>query len=90
VRAESPSSSLAETDAEALFRLYAVLVLVKGEQTEAADVHDVWAAWKAERDPENADIVPFDELDSGTKAADEPFVRAIRAVASGLSANRRP
>jgi hypothetical protein len=90
VRAEAPPSTLSAADAEALYRLYAVLVLVTGERTEAADVHHVWAAWKAERDPEDEDIVPFEVLDEPTKAADEPFAAAIRKVAGGLSANQLP
>jgi len=69
-----------------LFRLYAVLVLVKGEATTAADVHDAWSAWKAERDPQNAHIRPFGELEKATRDADEPFAAAIREVASGMSA----
>ena len=89
VRAASPQSSIPEEDAAALFRLYAVLALVKGADTGAADVHDVWAAWKAERDPADPDIRPFEELDSRTQEADEPFAEAIRAVAEGIATVRR-
>jgi hypothetical protein len=64
-----------------------VLVLVKGEATTAADVHDAWAAWKAEREPQNPNIRPFSELDQPTRDADEPFAAAIREVASGISAD---
>jgi hypothetical protein len=85
VRDASPASTLSEDDTATLFRLYAVLVLVKGEDTTAADVHHAWAAWKAERDPANPDITPFGELDESTQAADEPFVLAIREVASQIS-----
>jgi hypothetical protein len=89
VRAASPASTLGEGDAEALFRLYAVLVLVKGESIEAADVHHAWSAWKAERDPNDRDIRPFDELDAPTREADEPFAAAIRSVARRISTDRR-
>jgi hypothetical protein len=64
-----------------------VLALVKGEATTAADVHDAWSAWKAERDPQNADIRPFGELPEPTRAADEPFAAAIREVARGIPAD---
>jgi hypothetical protein len=90
VRAASPVSTLPEDDAAALFRLYAVLVLVKGEETTPADVHHAWAAWKAERDPANPNIRPFLELDGPTRAADEPFAAAVREVASQISTERRP
>jgi hypothetical protein len=63
-----------------------VLVLTTGESTGAADVHHAWAAWKAEREPDNRDIRPFEELDEPTRAADEPFAAAIRAVARRISA----
>ena len=88
VRALSPPAQLEEADAEALFRLYAVLVLVKGEDTSAADVHHVWVAWKAERDPADPDIRPFEDLDERTQQADEPFARAIRDVAARISTQR--
>jgi hypothetical protein len=61
-----------------------VLVLVKGQATTAADVHDAWAAWKAERDPQNEHVRPFTELDQTMREADEPFAAAIREVASGI------
>jgi hypothetical protein len=81
---------LSDEETAALFRLYAVLVLVKGEETTAGDVHDAWAAWKAERDPLNSNIRPFSELDGPTRDADEPFAAAIRKVASQISTERRP
>ena len=90
VRAAAPESTLAEHDAQALFRLYAVLALVKGERTDAADVHHAWSAWKAERDPGNPDIRPFGDLDQPTRAADEPFAEAIRAVARRISTDSPP
>jgi hypothetical protein len=62
-----------------------VLVLVKGESADAADVHHAWSAWKAEREPDDPDIRPFDALDESTRAADEPFAEAIRAVARRIS-----
>lgn len=64
-----------------------MLVLVKGEATSATDVHDAWAAWKAERDPQNENIRPFAELDEHLRAADEPFAAAIREVARKMSAD---
>lgn len=72
-------------DTSALFRLYALLALVKGSAVDAGDVHNAWSAWMQERNPDHRSIKPFDELDAETQASDEPFVRAIRAVADGLS-----
>jgi hypothetical protein len=72
-------------DARSLFRLYAVLALVKGRAVGAVDVHNAWAAWMLDRDPEHRSIRPFEELDPETKASDLPFVEAIKSAVSGAS-----
>lgn len=64
-----------------LYRIYAVLALVKGEATTAEDVHDAWAAWTAGNRPWHKSLVPFSELPSEVQALDEPYVRAIRQAA---------
>jgi hypothetical protein len=76
-----PRELIPEEDTGALFRLYALLALAKGPAVDASDVHNAWATWMQERNPGHRSIRPFDELDADTKASDEPFVRAIRAVA---------
>jgi hypothetical protein len=76
-----PGELLPDRDGGSLFRLYALLALAKGTGVTANDVHDAWAVWMQERDPGHRSIKPFDELDAETRAADEPFVRAIRAAA---------
>lgn len=75
---------LPHEDTDQLFRLYALLARVKGAEVSAADVHDAWSAWMAGLDPAHKSLRPFDELDAETRAADEPFVAAIRAVAREL------
>jgi hypothetical protein len=72
---------LPNADASRLFRLYALLVLVKGTDVTAVDVHDAWSLWMLELDPGHRSIRPFEELDADTQASDEPYVAAIRAVA---------
>ncbi len=79
-----PADLLPDDDIRPLFRLYALLALVKGTAVKAADVHNAWAAWMQERDPCHRSIRPFEELDAETQAFDEPFARAIRAVAEKL------
>jgi hypothetical protein len=70
-----------------LFRLYALLALVKGREVDAGDVHDAWAVWTQERTPTHRSLIPFEQLDSETQAWDEPFVEAIKAVAERLIAS---
>jgi hypothetical protein len=88
VEQQIPRDLLPDGNTRSLFRLYAVLALAKGTAVEAADVHNAWAAWMQERDPDHRSIKPFDELDAAAQASDEPFVQAIRAVAEHL--NPRP
>lgn len=67
----------------ALYRLYALLALVKGAATTAKDVHDAWAVWAAQYKPGHRCLVPFNDLASDIQQLDEPFVRAIQQAANG-------
>jgi hypothetical protein len=76
-------------DTGTLFRIYAVLALAKGTAVTAEDVHNAWAVWMHELDPGHRSIKPFNELDEDTQASDEPFVKAIRAVAGRFKLDSR-
>jgi hypothetical protein len=67
-----------------LYRLYAVLLLAKGEAVEPEDVHNAWAAWASNHDPESRHIIPFKELSLSVQRKDEQFVNAIHNVAARL------
>ncbi len=73
---------LPKSDVERLFRIYAVLALARGAEVTIEDVHDAWAAWECDRKPQSPSIVPFDRLRPEVQRMDEPFVEAIRQVAS--------
>jgi hypothetical protein len=79
-----PPELVPANDSSALFRLYAVLAFAKGTSVDAPDVHNAWAAWMQERDPDHRALKPFEQLDRESQVADEPFVRAIRAAAARL------
>lgn len=81
IRDEVPKTALPEGTTLALFRLYAVLLLAKGDEVTREDVHNAWVAWMASQDADHDALVPFSELDSEMQAEDTPFVAAIRAVA---------
>jgi len=68
-------------DAQRLYRLYALLALVKGAHVTAEDVHDAWAVWITERNSGHPSLVPFVELDQDIQESDQPFVDSIRQVA---------
>ncbi len=81
IRARVDPAILPKSDVDRLFRIYAVLVLAKGPEVTAKDVHDAWAAWECDRKPESQSIVPFDQLAPSVQRIDEPFVEAIRQAA---------
>jgi hypothetical protein len=84
IRSKVPSDALPEEDSvEDLFRLYALLSLVKGAEVSAEDVHNAWSTWMAREEPNHESLRPFDELDASTRRDDMPYVEAIRAVAKG-------
>jgi hypothetical protein len=77
-----PDRLPAEGDPDRLLRAYAVLARSKGSHVSAEDVHDAWAAWMTEVDPNHPALRPFYELDRETKGEDAPFLEAIRVVAA--------
>jgi hypothetical protein len=82
IKGRVPAELLPDGDTGALFRLYAVLALAKGRQVAAEDVHNAWAAWMSDQDPGHRSIRPFSELDAATRESDDPFLAAIRNVAT--------
>lgn len=71
-----------------LVRVYALLVLVKGENITLKDVHDAWAMdmnFKPQTDycygHEHLSIVPFDELSVETQNKDKKYVDILRSIA---------
>lgn len=89
IRAATPPELLPdEPDLEALYRLYALLALVKGEAVTARDVHDAWSAWMLNRGEGHSSVVPFDALAADTQAEDEPFAAAIRKTVKDTQQRR--
>lgn len=81
IRRSVPPDLIPDRDTTALFRLYAVLALAKGEVVALEDVHDAWSAWMSAEDPEHPSLRPFEELSSDVRSADQPYLGAIREVA---------
>jgi hypothetical protein len=89
IKRQVPVDVLPRGNIGTLFRIYALLALSKGTAVTAEDVHNAWAVWMREQDPGHRSIKPFKELDEDTQASDEPFVKAIRAVAGRLNLDSR-
>lgn len=86
IRGFVPPDLIPDENTEKLFQLYALLGRSKGSQVQAPDVHDAWVLWMQDLNPHHKALRRFEELDADTKAADEPYVEAIRrAVAEGSS-----
>lgn len=84
IRGRVPKSDLPDDETSDLFRIYAVLLLAKGQDVTAEDVHNAWVAWMARRDPDHESLCPFEELSNEVAADDEPYLNAIRLVARSL------
>lgn len=82
VRDELAPSLRPDADGAALYRLYALLVLAKGNRTTLKDVHDAWSTWMAPRQPDHAALIPFTDLTDDQQEQDRPYLEAILRVAS--------
>lgn len=87
IKHELPSELVPDAGADDLMLLYALLCLTVGSSVTQENVHDAWTAWMAQRGEAHESMVPYVELDEGTRAEDEPFVAAIRRVARSLAVN---
>lgn len=76
-----------KSHAPELYRLYALLGLVKGEQVSLEDVHDAWSVWMLDINPEHPALVPFDNLDEEKREEDRPYQDAIVRAVKGLMTN---
>jgi hypothetical protein len=82
VRDELAPDMRPEDRAQELYRLYALLVLVKSVDCTLRDVHDAWATWMTAAEPEHDALVPFDLLSHAAQKKDAPYLAAIVRVAS--------
>src|SRR6266702_3978902 len=62
IRREVPADALPNEDTTDLFRLYAVLLLAKGQSVSRQDVHNAWVAWMSARGKQHSSMRPFEEL----------------------------
>ena len=81
IEAEARPGEVPDASMRALFLLYAVLALSKGDATSAPDVHDAWVAWMLGQRRSHRSNVPYADLAPDVQHEDDPFVEAIRRVA---------
>ncbi len=82
-RTADPEAAASDEDLP-LYRLYAVLLLAKGQDVMAEDVHNAWAAWASEHEPESRNLLPFKELSLRVQRKDDTYVDAIHEVAKQM------
>jgi hypothetical protein len=82
-RTADPNAAQADEDLS-LYRIYAVLLLTKGQEVVAEDVHNAWAAWACEHEPESGNLMPFKDLSLRVQRKDQPYVDAIHQVAERM------
>jgi hypothetical protein len=87
IRSAVPPEALPDEASDDLFLIYAVLLLAKGEDVQARDVHNAWSAWMTTHDPRHESIRPYDELPSDVRREDDPYLLAIRNVARSWRAH---
>jgi hypothetical protein len=73
---------------EDLLRAYALLVLAKGVNTTAEDVHDAWSLSSMPDRPDHRHLVPYAALPAEVAAHDDRPRDVIRAVAACRAAVR--
>lgn len=86
-RTADPESTPPDDDLP-LYRLYAVLLLAKGQAVTLEDVHNAWAAWASDHEPESWNLKPFKQLSLNVQRKDQAYVDAILEVAGRLQINR--
>lgn len=70
-----------------LYRIYAVLLLAKGKNVTSEDVHNAWAVWACEHEPDSRNLVPFKDLPEDVQHKDDPYAEIIRRIAEQLQIN---
>jgi hypothetical protein len=79
IRLEMSDEVLPKSDnLNQLFCMYALLLLVKGQDVTAEDVHNTWATWMNHENPQHRSILPFSALSKDVQEQDQPFVQAIK------------
>lgn len=82
-RTADPESTPPDEDLS-LYRLYAVLLLAKGREVTLEDVHNAWAAWASDHEPDSRHLIPFKELSLSIQRKDQTYVDAIHEVAERM------
>lgn len=65
----------------ALLPLYTLLVFTQGENVTREHVHDAWACWRNQTNPDHKSLIPFDQLTPEIQDLDQRYTDFIAEVA---------
>ena len=68
------------TSYEDLLDVYALLVLIKGEECTNKNIHDAWSVWQNKTMPDHKSLIPFDKLTKQVQDLDIEYRDAIIKV----------
>lgn len=71
-----------------LYRIYAVLLLAKGQTVTLEDVHNAWAAWASQYEADSRNLIPFKELSLSVQRKDQLYMDAIHQVAAQMKVDK--
>lgn len=63
-----------------LIRLYTLLALEFGTQTDLCMIHNAWSVWKNATDPTHKSLIPFPFLSPAVQELDRKYMEAVHAV----------
>ena len=73
--------NMSDSEYEDLLDVYALLVLIVGENCTNEHIHDAWSVWQNNTDPEHRSLIPFNQLTKEVQDLDEPYRQAVIKVA---------
>ncbi len=69
--------NMSDSEYEDLLDVYALLVLIVGENCTNEHIHDAWSVWQNNTDPEHRSLIPFNQLTKEVQDLDEPYRQAV-------------
>ena len=73
--------NMSDSEYEDLLDVYALLVLIVGENCTNEHIHDAWSVWQNNTDPEHRSLITFNQLTKEVQDLDEPYRQAVIKVA---------
>jgi hypothetical protein len=83
-----PWGDIDAADRRTLSCFYALLALTSPDRIDANRVHDAWVCGMAALGRSHPSMVPYEDLEPGVRARDEPFAAALSSSAAAFRSLR--